>query len=112
MAVPCRQCETPVDENAAICPTCGATNPAARVGAPSAAGVAYGRGAGPGEVVITGVNIPFGEMVVLIIKIMFAAIPAYIIMFVIFMVLFGLLGAIFGAFMPGFLDSMSAGIEG
>ena len=55
------------------------------------------RPAGDGRVVITGVQIPFGEMVMLIIKIVLASIPAYIILFIIFLIL----GAIFGGIFAG-----------
>lgn len=53
---------------------------------------AAGYPAGPGRVVVTGVDIPFGELVMLILKVMVASIPAYIILFIfaiIFSVIFG-----------------------
>jgi hypothetical protein len=55
------------------------------------------RPAGDGRVVITGVQIPFGEMVMLIIKVVLASIPAYIILCIIFFILLLILGTIFGA---------------
>ena len=57
------------------------------------------RPAGDGRVVITGVQIPFGEMVMLIIKMVLASIPAYIILFIIFMIL----GAVFGGLFAGMM---------
>ena len=57
------------------------------------------RPAGDGRVVITGVQIPFGDMVMLIIKLVLASIPAYIILFVIFLIL----GAIFGGMFAGMM---------
>jgi hypothetical protein len=53
------------------------------------------------RVVVTGVQIPFGEMVVLILKFVLASIPAYIIMMVIMMVIVGIFGGIFGGLMGG-----------
>lgn len=55
----------------------------------------YGRAAGSNHVVITGVNIPFGELVVLILKVMLASIPAYIILFIIFSILMTVFGGLF-----------------
>ena len=57
------------------------------------------RPAGDGRVVITGVQIPFGDLVMLIIKVVLASIPAYIILFVIFMIL----GVIFGGMFAGLM---------
>jgi len=56
---------------------------------------AYGRATGSNPVVITGVNIPFGELVVLILKVMLASIPAYIILFLIFAFLTAVFGGLF-----------------
>lgn len=61
-----------------------------------------GRPAGDGRVVITGVDIPFGEMVMLIIKVMLASIPAYLIMLVFFFMLATIFGGIFGAMFGAF----------
>lgn len=58
--------------------------------------------AGSGRVVITGVDIPFGELVVLIIKFVLASIPAYIILFILFMIL----GAIFGGIFAGMMGAI------
>jgi hypothetical protein len=55
------------------------------------------RPAGDGRVVITGVQIPFGEMVMLIIKIVLASIPAYIILFILFLILGAIFGGVFAA---------------
>lgn len=59
------------------------------------------RPAGDGRVVITGVQIPFGEMVMLIIKMVLASIPAYIILFIIFLILGTIFGGMFAAMMGG-----------
>ncbi|HEX8907069.1 MAG TPA: zinc-ribbon domain-containing protein [Longimicrobiaceae bacterium] len=101
MSVACRQCGNPVDENAAVCPHCGAQWPGRR-----AAEATYAM-AGPGRVVITGVEIPFGSMVGLILKVMIASIPAYIIMFIFFAVL----GALFSSVLVGLIGGM-AGLGG
>lgn len=57
------------------------------------------RPAGDGRVVITGVQMPFGDMVMLIVKIVLASIPAYIILFIIFAVLAGIFGGLFAGIM-------------
>lgn len=57
---------------------------------------------GDGRAVITGVQIPFGEMVMLILKIVLASIPAYIILFIIF----AIVGAIFGGIFSGMMGRM------
>ena len=62
----------------------------------------YG-GAVSNRVVITGVDMSFGEMVVLILKVMLASIPAYIILFIIFSIFMALFG---GAMMAGMLGGM------
>lgn len=54
---------------------------------------------GDGRVVITGVQIPFGEMVVLILKLVLASIPAYIILFIIVAIVGGIFGGIFAGLM-------------
>jgi hypothetical protein len=59
----------------------------------------YGRATGSNNVVITGVNIPFGELVGLILKVMLASIPAYIILFIVF----GILAAVFGGLFAGLI---------
>jgi hypothetical protein len=59
----------------------------------------YGRATGSNNVVITGVNIPFGELVGLILKVMLASIPAYIILFIIF----GILATVFGGLFAGLI---------
>lgn len=51
------------------------------------------------RVVITGVDIPFGEMVMLILKVMLASIPAYIILVIVFVTLAAIFGGIFGGMM-------------
>lgn len=55
--------------------------------------------AGDGRVVITGVQMPFGDMVMLIVKIVLASIPAYIILFIIFAILATIFGGIFAGIM-------------
>ena len=109
MTVPCRQCSTPVDPSAAVCPVCGAANPGQRHGpppgpGPAAASYASVQRTGHGQVVITGVDIPFGRMVMLILKVMIASIPAYILLMIIFVVIFALVGGMLGVMMPGLLD--------
>ena len=115
MTVPCRQCSTPVDPSAAVCPVCGAANPGQRHGPPPGPGTsapyAGGQRTGPEQVVITGVDIPFGRMVMLILKVMIASIPAYILLMIIFLMIFALLGGIAGAMMPGLWDA-GGGMEG
>jgi len=51
----------------------------------------YGQGSS-GRVVVSGVDIPFGDLVTLILKVMLASIPAYIIMLILFSILFGIFG--------------------
>jgi uncharacterized membrane protein YvbJ len=95
MAVACRQCGNSVDENAAVCPHCGVQWPGRR-GAESYAGGAV---AGRNGVVITDIDIPFGRMVGLILKVMFASIPAYIILFIIF----AIISAVFSGLIMGMI---------
>lgn len=97
MSVPCRQCGTLVDQGAAACPRCGTPNPAGR---PSNAGFVP---AGPSQIVIRGVDIPFGDLVVLIIKIVLASIPAYIILLVILAIAGTIFGGLFAAVLGGLL---------
>jgi hypothetical protein len=59
------------------------------------------RPAGDGRVVITGVDMPFGDMVKLIIKMVLASIPAYIIIFILFLILGTIFGGMFAAMMGG-----------
>ena len=51
-------------------------------------------GGGPNRVVITGVEMSFGDLVVFILKVMLASIPAYIILFIIFSILFAVFGSV------------------
>ena len=95
MSVACRQCGNAVDQNAAVCPHCGAQSPGRR-------GAEIYAAAGPGRVVITGVEIPFGSLVGLILKVMVASIPAYILLFI----FFGILGAVFSSVLMGLLGGM------
>lgn len=62
----------------------------------------YGTG-GQNRVVITGVDIPFGELVGIILKLMLASIPAYILLFILFSIAMALFG---GAMMAGILGGM------
>lgn len=57
---------------------------------------------------ITGIDIPFGQLVVFLIKLAFAAIPATIIIAVIWSVLGMVLGALFIG--SGMLDGMMPGM--
>ncbi|HEU0053792.1 MAG TPA: hypothetical protein VFQ39_11460 [Longimicrobium sp.] len=70
-----------------------------------AGGGAYGGGGasytGPVRTVLTDVDIPFGQLVTLILKVMLASIPAYIILFIIFMIIGGIFGGIFAGLMGG-----------
>jgi hypothetical protein len=95
-----------VDPSAAVCPVCGAANPGQRHGpppGPAAASYASVQRTGPEQVVITGVDIPFGRMVMLILKVMIASIPAYILLMIIFLLIFGVLGGMLGIMAPGLL---------
>jgi|GEM_PF-2962634 len=98
MAVPCRHCGTRVDEGAAVCPSCGTPNPAGR-----SSGAVFATTAGPSQVIIRGVDIPFGDLVVLIIKVVLAAIPAYIIIFILLAILGSIFGGLFAAVLGGLL---------
>lgn len=60
---------------------------------------AYGPAAGANRVVITGIDMSFGDLVVFILKVMLASIPAYIILFLIFAVLAGVFGGMFAGLM-------------
>lgn len=87
--VPCRQCGASVDQSATVCPNCGTASPGSRVAAAPHAGAS--------PVVITGIKIPFGDLVMLIMKVILASIPAYILLVIIFM----MLAATFGGFFAG-----------
>jgi hypothetical protein len=98
-----------VDPDATVCPVCGAANPGQRYGPPPGPGAASAPHAtvqrtGAEQVVITGVDIPFGSLVMLILKVMIASIPAYIILAIIFFMFFGLIGGMLGVMAPGLLD--------
>ena len=54
---------------------------------------AYGR-AKDNRVVITGVDMDFGQLVVFILKVMLASIPAYIILILFFAMLAGIFGGV------------------
>lgn len=116
MTVPCRQCSTPVDPSATVCPVCGAANPGQRHGPPpgpaAAASYATVQRTGPEQVVITNVDIPFGRMVMLILKVMIASIPAYILLMIIFLAIFAVLGGMAAALMPGMFGGGGGGLEG
>lgn len=47
-------------------------------------------------IVVTGIDVPFGDLVMLLLKIAFAAIPAAIILSIISAVLFGIISAVIG----------------
>ena len=61
------------------------------------------RPVGDGRVVITGVQIPFGDLVMLILKLVLASIPAYIILFIIFAIVGTIFGGIFAGMMRAFM---------
>ena len=92
--VPCRKCGNPVDHDAVICPKCSAVHPAQR--APETSAGVRVQPAGPGRVVIAGVDIPFGELVMLMIKVVLASIPAYIILMAISFFMFAVFGVMLG----------------
>jgi hypothetical protein len=56
---------------------------------------------GTGRTVITGVDIPFGDLVVLILKVMVASIPAYIVLFICFFIV----SLVFGGLFAGLVGS-------
>jgi hypothetical protein len=58
---------------------------------------------GDSRVVITGVQIPFGELIVLILKIALASIPVYLVMAVLFMMFAGIFGGIFAGILGAIL---------
>ena len=51
--------------------------------------------AGENRVVVTGIDMSFGDLVVFILKVMLAAIPAYILLFIIFAILTAVFGGLF-----------------
>jgi len=51
------------------------------------------------KIVIKGIDIPFMDLVILLVKLAFAAIPAMIIIFTIFGILSSLFGGVFNMFM-------------
>ncbi len=53
------------------------------------------------EVIVTDVRIPFGSMVVLILKWTFASIPAMIVLMIVGMMVMGIAGGMFGAMVGG-----------
>jgi hypothetical protein len=57
------------------------------------------RPVGDTRVVITGVQIPFGELVLLIIKLVLASIPAYFILFILFAIVATIFGGVFAGLM-------------
>jgi hypothetical protein len=68
---------------------------------------AYGRAAGANHVVITDVDIPFGRLVGLILKVMVASIPAYIILFIFFAVI----SALFSGLIMGMIGLGAHGMR-
>lgn len=62
----------------------------------------YNQGEAPAKVTVTDIDIPFGRLVVLILKFMLASIPAVLIMYavlgVIALLMFGVLGGAAGVF--------------
>jgi hypothetical protein len=70
----------------------------------------YAGTTGPGgrnNVVITDVDIPFGRLVGLILKVMLASIPAYIILFI----FFAILSAMFSGLILGLVGLGSSGMR-
>lgn len=51
------------------------------------------------KIIIKGIDIPFMDLVILLVKLAFAAIPAMIIIFVLFGILSSLFGGVFNMFM-------------
>jgi len=51
------------------------------------------------KIIIGGINIPFIDLVVLLVKLAFASIPAMIVIFTVFAILSSLFGGIFNVFM-------------
>ena len=51
------------------------------------------------KIVINGIDIPFIDLVVLLVKLAFASIPAMIVVFTVFGLLFTLFGGVFNMFM-------------
>jgi len=51
------------------------------------------------KIVIKGIDIPFMDLVILLVKLAFAAIPAMIIIFTLFGILSSLFGGVFNMFM-------------
>ena len=51
------------------------------------------------KIVIKGIDIPFMDLVILLVKLAFAAIPAMIIIFTLFAILSSLFGGVFNMFM-------------
>lgn len=51
------------------------------------------------KIVIKGIDIPFMDLVVLLVKLAFAAIPAIIVIFTVFGILSALFGGVFNMFM-------------
>jgi len=100
MAVACKECGNAVDENAPTCPQCGTPWPGRRAAASYATAGPARQGGG---VVITGVDIPFGDLVTLIIKVILASIPAYIILMIIMLIIMAIFGGIFGGMMGGLM---------
>lgn len=98
--VPCRSCGMPVAPDAPVCPHCGASYPGraappVMAAPPAATHVVH---AGPTPVVLTGLHIPFGNLVLLIIKVMLAAIPAYLLVLALFLLVSSLIHGFYGGF--------------
>jgi len=51
------------------------------------------------KIIIKGIDIPFMDLVVLLVKLAFAAIPAMIVIFTVFGILSALFGGVFNMFM-------------
>ncbi|WP_295420691.1 hypothetical protein [Sulfurovum sp.] len=51
------------------------------------------------KIIISGIDIPFMDLVVLLVKLAFAAIPAMIVIFTVFGILSALFGGVFNMFM-------------
>lgn len=101
MRVPCKNCGALIEKNAATCPACRrvtqVNEPDVLPRTPVAA-MAVGD-----RIVITGVDIPFGELIALILKVMLACGIASIIMIMVVGVIEGIFGVALGGLLRGIL---------
>lgn len=97
----CSSCGETLDERAIDCPACGtavAHTMRGAVKAPAAdPALLVAERADASGVVIRGLDVPFGDLVFLLVKLAIAAIPAAIIVTLIMAVVWGVLGGILSA---------------